>query len=374
MSATSVPVDPKEVPNSALVVGSCGPEDRAEQARLFNACFKKRVRAEDLLWRYDRSPHGGSVSLLSRPPQGDGISGYACNPRRVRHFGDPASEVLIGETGDVMTHPAWRKRGIFSSLDRRAMELTAGLGWRGVFGLPNRHSAQIFLELGWNQVGSLRPHSFLFGSGPKARAERAKSGRLAGWLTPWAAFNCRRRRAALERRAARDVEVVPISRFPSEVADLSLEVERQFPFMVHRDSTYLDWRFVQSPSGLHRPYGLYRQGRLQGYVVVQLPREPGGLSFLVDLLAPDPAVAAAALAAGLQQLQQAGAALAQATAIDGSAWAGLLAEAGFLPPHPRQELIVIFYAHDPEHPVVRAGQVASSWYLTDGDRDDETMG
>jgi hypothetical protein len=367
-------IDPQAVPNSALLLGSCGPADRPEQARLFNACFKKAVRAEDLAWRYDRCPHGASVSLLSRPPGGEGISGYACNPRRVRHLGDPVTEALIGETGDVMTHPAWRKRGIFSSLDRRAMELTAALGWRGVFGLPNRHSAQIFLELGWAQVGSLRPLSFLFGAGPRARAERAKSGRLAGWLTPLAASHCQRRRARLQQRAAHDLEVQPLGAFPDEVADLSQEVEARYPFMVHRDARYLSWRFLESPSGLHRPFGLFRAGRLLGYVVVQVPRESGGLGFLVDLLAPDPAVAAAALCAGLDQLAQAGAGLAQATAIDGSDWARQLAEAGFLPPHPRQELIVIFYSHDREHPVVRAGQDASRWYLTDGDRDDETMG
>lgn len=374
MQASAEGIDPASVPNAALVVGECGPLQREEQARLFNACFRKRVSAADLAWRYDRGPHGTSVSLVSRPPGGEGISGYACNPRRVRHFGSAAREALIGETGDVMTHPAWRKRGIFSALDRRAMERTKELGWTGVFGLPNRHSAGIFLELGWRQVGSLRPWSFLFSGRGLARAERAKSGRIAGLRAPLDAFRSARALRRLEARGAAGLSARPLESFPEEVEGLSNEVERRYPFMIHRDARYLDWRFLESPTGLHRPFGLFREGRLEAYVVIQRPREPGGVGFLVDLLARDSGALTAALALGLRELERAGAALAQATAVDGSDWSAQLSGAGFLPPHPRHALIVIFYTHDPTHPVAQAGLDASRWYLTDGDRDDETMG
>ena len=37
-------------------------------------------------------------------------------------------------------------------------------------------------------------------------------------------------------------------------------------------------------------------------------------------------------------------------------------------------LIMIRYVHQPEHPLVTGAPEAASWYLTDGDRDDETMG
>ena len=48
--------------------------------------------------------------------------------------------------------------------------------------------------------------------------------------------------------------------------------------------------------------------------------------------------------------------------------------AGFLPPKPDNHLIVILHTHRPDHPLARAARNASAWYLTDGDRDDETMG
>ena len=53
---------------------------------------------------------------------------------------------------------------------------------------------------------------------------------------------------------------------------------------------------------------------------------------------------------------------------------GRLEEAGFLPPKPENHLSVIVRIHEPAHPLAQAALDASRWYLTDGDRDDETMG
>jgi hypothetical protein len=42
-----------DVAPELLRVDACGASDRADQARLFNTCFKKSVDARGLAWRYD---------------------------------------------------------------------------------------------------------------------------------------------------------------------------------------------------------------------------------------------------------------------------------------------------------------------------------
>lgn len=362
---------------STVSVHVCGRADRAEQVRLFNQTFKKQIDERALVWRYDENPHGHAVSLVSRPPAGEGVSGYACSPRRALAFGDEASCATIGETGDVMTHPKWRKKGLFSALDRACMEETKRLGWPLVFGLPNRRSAHIFLELGWEKIGTLRPWTFVLKSDAAARRERAKEGRMQGWLTPFGARRGRRGRQELAREGAREgpLQALELTRFPLEVEALARAVEKRFALMVRRDAAYLDWRFAKGPSGLHRVIGIYAaRGELAGYSVVQLPRPGECTGYLVDLLARDDAAVAAAIEGGLARLESAGASLVQATAIDGSWWNERLQRAGFLAPKPDNHLIVILYTHDREHPLARAARDAAAWYLTDGDRDDETMG
>ncbi len=357
---------------SKFTVQSCGPPDRGSQARLFNACFKKATDATGLAWRYDQNPHGRAISFVQRTGTGDFVSGYACSPRRAVPSGDEARSAIVGETGDVMTHPDWRKRGLFSALDRAAMAESKTLGWPLVFGLPNRRSAHIFLELGWERVGTLRPWTFVLRADAIARAERAKEGRLRGWLTPLAARSGRAARTRL--RASAPLCAERLTAFPREVAELSRRVEPRFALMVRRDADYLDWRFLRGPSGLHRAIGLHDGTRLAGYVVVQVPRPGESTGYLVDLLAEDDAGVAAALETGLATLEAAGASVVQATAIDGSWWNGVLAGAGFQPPKPENHLTVIVHVHDATHPLGKAARHPERWYLTDGDRDDETMG
>jgi hypothetical protein len=352
----------------------CTQADRAEQAVLFGQCFKKGADARALAWRYDQSPHGASLSFLTRTEEGLAVSGYACSPRLALAHGDPASQAPVGQTGDVMTHPDWRKRGLFTALDKSCMAAARAAGWPVVFGLPNRRSAHIFLELGWQEVGKLRPWTFLLGAGTSARDVRASEGRLRRWLAPLHARRC----AKARERLARSVEgwsLRPLERFPDEVEALGLRVARRFDWMVRRDPAYLAWRFLGAPSGLHRCFGIHgRDGAFRGYVVVQPPRPGEHVGYLVDLLADEEAAVAAGISGALAQLEQFGARAVRATAIDGSWWRGRLEEAGFLPPKPENHLSVIVWINDAAHPLARAALDASRWYLTDGDRDDETMG
>jgi GNAT superfamily N-acetyltransferase len=357
-----------------FTVASCGPGDRAEQAGLFNACFKKPLDDVALSWRYDEGPHGGSTSFVTRNGAGLAVSGYACSPRRMLHRGDEATLAQVGETGDVMTHPDWRKRGLFSDLDRAAMAETKERGWPMVFGLPNRRSAHIFLKLGWEQIGSVRPWTFVLRSDGAARETRMREGRLKALLTPLGARAGRKARAAMAQAAA-GLEVRALSSFPDEVAEVSRGVEACFGVMVRRDAAYLDWRFTRSPSGLHRCLGMFdSRGELASYVVVQRPKEGAANGYLVDVLARDDGALKAAIGAGLDELERSGASVVEATAMDGTWWRERLEENGFLPPKEENHLIVILYAHDPDHPLVAAAREPKRWYFTDGDRDDETMG
>lgn len=363
---------------SAYSIRACSSADREEQARLFNASFKKDLDPSELGWRYDQGPHGGSVTLVTEELDATetavrAVSGYACNPRRVLHRGQDAT--TVGQTGDVMTHPAARGKGLFSDLDRACMRAVAEAGWTAVFGLPNRKSAPLFVgKLGWNEIGRIRPHTFLFDGRARARRIRTREGRLRGLAAPIDARRCATARRGLARLGT-GVQVSLEANFPRLVGDISRSVERQFDWMVHRDAEYLDWRFAHNPSRLHRILIARRGTAVEGYAVLQRPLTGRpDTAFLVDMLAPDVAVRAALASAAMDEAQAAGAVAIEATAIDGSWWEKELTGFGFLPPKDENHLIVISYIHRDTEPVARAMLDARSWYLTDGDRDDATMG
>jgi len=364
---------PSDVRDEQIVVSACGPEQRLEQARLFNQCFKKSVDEAALAWRYDQAPQGASISFVARPPGGEAISGYACSPRRAIARGDESTLAAVGETGDVMTHPDWRRRGFFSQLDHAATAEAKQRGWPLCFGLPNRKSAHIFLELGWSEIGTVRAWTFVLASDAQSRAVRAKEGRLKSWLTPLDARACARGRTRLD-AARTSFRHAVIDRFPDEVAELSRAVEARFAFMLRRDADYLNWRFVRTPLRMHRVIGIYEGSKFAGYAVVQLPRKDSGVGYLVDALGRDDHAVLAAIGEGLDELERAGASVVEATAIDGSWWNTRLVEGGFLAPKEEHHLTVILHVNDERHALCAAARDASAWYFTDGDRDDETMG
>ena len=366
-------MDPAAPADVAIRV--CTPADRTEQAALYDLCFQKSDGATVVPWRYDGNPQGRAVSLLATEPGGTAVSGYACSPRVVLHRGEEAGGSVVGQTGDVMTHPERRGRGIFRELDRRALQAAREAGWPVVFGLPNRMSAPIFVEkLGWRAVGRLRPWTFVLHPDAAARAERMKAGRLAAAAVPWAYFRGIRRRGRLRGRAFDEVNVVPLPRFDEEVDELTRTVARGWPWMVRRDHAYLNWRFLDAPSGRFRAHGAFEPGgALRGYCIVQLPERGEPVGWVVDVVGVDDAALDGAMEAALGHLHKAGASVARAHAIEGSWWQRQLRRAGFRAAKKGDHKIVIAHPLDEAHPLARAALDPASWYFTDGDRDDELV-
>ncbi len=329
-----------------LTTHACGPGDRAQEARLFNLCFDKQLPAATLAWRYDQNPHGDAIARLRKSPDGKAVGGYACVARRASPWGRTAELTPVGQSSDAMTHPQWRRRGIFSALDRDCMGAAARLGWPVCFAVPNPNSARIFVrDLGWEKIGHLRLWTLGLPGGERSPAPGSE-------LMPR-----------------------PLRRFPEDVGRLSMDVAKNFSFMVRRDAAYLDWRFLKNTSRLHRAFGVFdRQDHFRGYVVVQIPREGDALGYLVDVLGDDAPSVAAAIEGGLRQLATAGASQVRATAIDGTWWMRALAGAGFRDRGQEDWRILVLRVHRQDHAIVEAARDVEHWYFTDGDRDDETMG
>lgn len=359
-------------PRDGLTVRFANHGDREEQGRLYDLCFDKWDGTRVLPWRYDGCPHGTTIAPVAVDGRGKLLSSYACSPRRVRYRGEDAGTRAVGQTGDVMTHPKLRSKGVFSALHWHAMEEAQRRGWPAAWGLPNELSGRIFFgKLGWKLAGHIGPWNFVLAPDSRARAVRLQNGRLAMLGTPWAAWRGAWRRARLRARAA-GLEAAPLERFPADVARVSEAVEPRFAWMVHRDAAYLNWRFLDAPCGLFRAVGVRdRGGTLVGYAVVQRPRAGQKVGIVSDLCAVDEAAEGACLDAALATLAGSGAVVARAYGMRGSYWESVLARGGFR--RPRGYKPVGAYAIHPDHPLADATLETARWYFTDGDRDAETV-
>jgi len=348
------------------------PGDRAAQAALFDACFQRRDGGVVLPWRYDRGPHGASLGRVVDGPGGALVASYACSPRVIR---TNAGEVTVGQTGDVMTAASERGKGLFSALDRAVMEDARTAGWPLVYGLPNSSSAHIFTrDLGWLEVGRVRPYTFVLASDAGARAERLRKGRLASALVPWTYWRGTMRLGKMKDLFFEKANVVAIARFKPEVDAVAAEAARGELWTVARDHAYLNWRFVDAPSGRFKAHGVYEpSGAMRGYAVVQLPARGEAVGFVADIVALDRVAFAAAMEAALSHLRKAGASVARAYAVDGSRWQRDLLWSGFRAPKAEDSKAVIARVLDEGHPLAAVARTAARWSFTDADRDAELI-
>lgn len=349
-------------------------EDRAPQATLFDQCFSRSDGAQVLPWRYDHSSHGEALSTVVDGDSGALIASYACGPRVILQAGKASA--TVGQTGDVMTAPEARGKGLFSGLDRETLARAKEAGWPAVFGLPNRSSAHIFTrDLGWKEVGHLRPWTFVLVADAGARAERMKASRAASAAVPWTAWRGTMARGRLRKQFFGKINVVPIARFKPEADAVSSQVAAKHPWFVRRDHADLNWRFIDAPSKRFRAHGVYEpSGEMSGWCVVQLPERGETTGFIADIVAANEVSFAGALEVGLGHLRKAGASVARAHAVEGSHWEATLKKSGFRAPGPEDRRPIIMHVLDEGHPLAAVAMDPRQWYFTDADRDAELIG
>jgi len=123
----------------------------AEILKLFEAAFGKPNDLSHWSWEYLEGPRKPLVVLV----EADGmIAGhYAVLPRRIRAYD---AEMEAGLVVDVMTHPSFGRRGIFSKAGLEAFRAGNAAGVELFIGFPNDAAIRGHLKVGWTELGSVR--------------------------------------------------------------------------------------------------------------------------------------------------------------------------------------------------------------------------
>jgi GNAT superfamily N-acetyltransferase len=211
---------------SGLEPVSYEPAWKERVLELHREVFGSSASADEFDWWFERNPAGPRV--ISLIPDGERAAGAASMSLfRMRLNG---TEALIAFAIDVATHPDFRGRGLFSTLQLGNEDVCAGLGVQAALGFTNPAAGPIYVgRLDWRELT---------------------------WLRLWA------RPSLLPARAPRGVE--PLERFGPETDELYERASRGWSNHLVRGADYLNWRYADSPRG-YRCFAFRREGRLEGY-------------------------------------------------------------------------------------------------------------
>jgi len=211
-------------------------------------------------WKHETNPFGQSYGLFSWDELNSRLAGLRVLMRW--RFNTPVGYQLQAVRAvDTATHPAYQRRGIFSTLTRQAVAELSEAGVHFIFNTPNQQSLPGYLKMGWQVVATwpiyiklLRPVRMLAGlirrspAGPHLPAFEQYFGRE---VMNWETFT---------------------HQYAAKIPALleAWEQERtQVGLRTPRELTYLQWRYGQHPHLQYGVYALEQAGDLSGFAILR---------------------------------------------------------------------------------------------------------
>jgi len=230
-------------------------------------------------WKYESNPfnpEGGPYVMLLK--DGERLAGmYGRLFFRVIVDGEPH---WAHHGCDLALHPAYRGRGLTTRLtDYDKVESEIHFSWQNE---ASYRALQRDRTAGVPFTALVRPldvsHALrtVLGDGRSVRAIASVMRGMAG------------RRRIRHRRISSDVAVTRIDSFDERFDRLWQRASRDYPVIVIRNRSYLEWRFKQRPDASYTILAATRGAELIGYMItrqVERAGEPWG--YLVDFLVQD---------------------------------------------------------------------------------------
>ena len=339
------------------------PEDEQAIGRLYERVFERPFNESIWRWQFERAVNDGGFICFAE--HGSALVGqYATIPVRMHIQG---KKTLAALSLDTMTHPEYRKQGIFVTLANEVYRRTHSLGVGLVYGFPNDRSFHGFVaDLNFSVLETLVAMARPLRVDGALRATLNRPALAAAIGKPLGSM-CN----ALWSKKTTDtaVAVEPASRFPEQVTELFAGCSLRSGNLVVRDYEYLSWRYDRNPRHAYDIFLGYRNGALAGYCVSGATERKGlTIGLIVDLFTEphDRELTASLVAAALAAMEKKEMHLASCLLPSKSPFRPIMRRLGFVFPMRRFPFIIRVNSDAITPEMLRRG---AGWHITFGDGD-----
>jgi GNAT superfamily N-acetyltransferase len=228
-------------------------------------------------WKHFYNPFGTSIVMVAVHKNGQ-IIGLRTFMRWRFQAGD--KPVLAVRAVDTVTHPDYRRYGVFSSLTRTAIEKIRDNGIDLIFNTPNAAVLPGYLKLEWSLVSIIRPQikilnypRFIIG------IVRSKGKRQPSVLDDSARY-FRQEPPSIEEFLSREKAVDRLLQ--------SREQRRDNRLHTRLNLDYLQWRYAQYPFIKYRVIYRHDGDKLSGLIILRPNRRFGMKEIILsELIMPE---------------------------------------------------------------------------------------
>jgi GNAT superfamily N-acetyltransferase len=234
-------------------------------------------------WRYKENPAGMGKIMVA--DDGGEIVGHGALIPVMMKIGKEIVTAYV--SGDSVTHPGYRRQGIFEVLDSKKRAEAERDGNYVAYRFPNKLAYPGAIKLGWSDVCRLK--TFVK---PLNLENALKSYFKNQFLQRFFAVIGNLIIHLLYRTKKPPImaglRVNRISSFDNRINELWRKVSNDHDIMVVRNKEYLNWKYFRMPDSDFVIYGAEKEEQIDGYIILKCTRQPQGFSMghICELIAP----------------------------------------------------------------------------------------
>lgn len=209
------------------------PVEQYEQSMLkllLDETFEREYPEGEWEW-LSQNPLGENLTYIAEDEEvGELVSSYSLLPMLVRYG---SKRVWASLANRASVREGWRRQGLFVRMGEWALAHEVLYDRWLTLGVPNMKALPGHMKVGWQVVDSLWFLEKRYG------------------LREWPFLS------------------VPVDRFGPEFDRFCAENDKRFQFIVCKDATWANWRYVDRPGVEYKRYAYMEDGRMFGYIVLK---------------------------------------------------------------------------------------------------------
>ncbi|HUV45622.1 MAG TPA: GNAT family N-acetyltransferase [Dehalococcoidia bacterium] len=169
---------------------------------------------------------------------------------------------------DIMIHPDYRYQGMFSKLERQALDEAEKVGVYITIGFPNEAAYPGHMKSGWFDVATMQRLFKPLNWGDTLRI-RFRNKLLLKFLAAGGNLTDKVLHTIRETPIVEGLTISQIPHFDDRIDDFWTMVSNQYQIMVVRNKDYLNWRYVTIPDVEYSIFVAEKAKKIYGYLVLR---------------------------------------------------------------------------------------------------------
>lgn len=313
-------------------------------------------------WLYKENPAGTARAWLAVNDKNGDVAGFtSVIPRKMLVSGE---EMMCWNCSDFSIRKKYRTLGIAVKLRKSAKECVNNNVIPFLYAHPNDRMKVIHMKAGHFEIGKMIRFAKMLKVDKKIE-KRVGTSFFSRWLSATGNLLL-----DLTEKKHKGLSHVEFEIHKGDEFRFDEEFDRFFKAVVDsrtifgiRESSYLNWRYIENPVCMHEVAIIRNRGKLAGYIIYFVEDE---ITFIKDILCvEDEEIKSFLVSSLIQNHKDRNINSMSVTFLETNKWIRIFREFGFMS---RESSSVIVYPN-PENKFADYLLDADNWYMTVGDRD-----